>query len=316
MKHFSAFIFILLIFSCSNPDEDIRIDDQPIVEEPEQPNPVKPVKLPKTIEYRYTNLLDSIFYQSDNHYTYDHLNRITKIVINSAVNEKKSIDYEYNIIYKDTISLAKGFEIKTYDYKTLQTKNEFIELEYIENPNDFRDTVYYNYVNGLAEINDNIFDKNINQVIEGSLHENIFYPQNCGSNLFANIKRSHIQVNQNGYYHVEYVDFTGWVQKGRKFGIHSESVKKSAFLDAKFDYTFWTFFLQDQFFQYETGFVPKWIISYEFIQENLRTISFSPDDELSTYIDNKYPTYRKYSGKYWEQVDDLKSNYEYGVTYY
>src|SRR5690606_35052917 len=137
--------------------------------------------------------------------------------------------------------LAKGFEIKTYDYKTLQTKNEFIELEYIENPNDFRDTVYYNYVNGLAEINDNIFDKNINQVIEGSLHENIFYRRNCGYSLLANIERSHIRLKQNGYYHVEYVDFAGWEQKGRKFAIHSESLKKSALSDAKFHYTFWTF---------------------------------------------------------------------------
>ena len=106
MKHFYSVLLTFLIFSCANPDEYIKIDDQPIVEDPEQLNTTKPVKLPKKIEYNYTNLLDSILYKSDNYYTYDHLNRIIKIVINSTVNDKKEIDYEYNIIYIDTLSLA------------------------------------------------------------------------------------------------------------------------------------------------------------------------------------------------------------------
>ena len=315
MKHIYFCIFSILIFSCSNPDEDIRTDDQPIVEEPENPAPIKNVKLPKRIEYANINFLDAIFYRSNNTYTYDSLNRITNIVINSSVNDVKTFDYEYHIIYKDTTALAKGFEIKTLDYETSQVQSKFVKLEYIDNPDNQNDTVYYNYVNGLAEINDNIFNKNTNQVIERGFYKDIFYPYNCGSNLFTDIEKSYIQVNQNGYYHVEYVDFANYVQKGIKFGIHTQSVKKSAFLDAKFDYTFWTFFLKDQLFQYETGFVPIWVASYEFIQGNIRTNSFSPENELSTYVDDKYPTYKKYSGKYWEQKNDLLSYYEYSVTY-
>lgn len=315
MKHLYTLLLIFLIFSCSNPDEDIKIDDQPIVEEPENPTPIKNVKLPKNIQYKQFNYLDSIFYTSDNYYTYDNLNRIIKVVINSTVNNKKEIDYEYNITYIDTLSLAKGFELKSYNHDTSETKSEFVELKYFDSLDDYRDTVYYSYVNSLAEITDDIFNKNTNNVISGSLFENNFYPQNCGSNLFDDVKRSHIQVSKNGYYDIEYVDFSDWVKKGRKFGIHGNPEKKSAFLDAKFDYTFWTFFLKDQFFQYETGRVPTWVISYEFIHENLRRISFGSEDNLSKYIDNKYTTYRKYSGKYWEQKDNVPSFYEYTVTY-
>jgi len=115
---------------------------------------------------------------------------------------------------------------------------------------------------------------------------------------------------------VEYTDFGNWVQKGIKIGLPlTNDSKSSAFLDAKFDYVFWTFFLKDQIFQYETGKPLTSLTSYDFIDENLRTIIYKPDEQKNTYLDIKYPTFKKYNGKYWEQKNDLLSSYEYSVTY-
>lgn len=325
MKHFYPFLLIFLMFSCSNPDEDIKIDDQPIVEEPENPTPIKKVRLPKSIEYKQFNYLDSIFYTSNNHYVYDSLNRITSIVINSSINNQNAFDYQYNIIYQDTTSVAKGFEIQTFNHSEALTKNEFVKLKYIEKSNPSENSyVYYQYVNNINELKDNNFTTNNNQRIPFTKVKYQNLPTGCGTFYseysFGPLNYS---TDSRSIFELEFIESgnMNYLRKGRRLLLNNLSGPdptsfRAPFTDVKFDYTFWIFFLKEQLFHYEINsnfkFFQVWSQDYEL---GSRTITFKPDEELSTYIDAKYPTYKKYSGKYWEQKNDLLSYYEYSVTY-
>src|SRR5690606_22812505 len=109
MKKTLLFFCSLIILSCSpdNSDNDIN-NEQPSTQEPENPEtpeePVEPetptdLKLPQEINFRFNDLDINRDYTSQNLYTYDELNRITEIEINSKVN---GIDFEkhnYRIVY-------------------------------------------------------------------------------------------------------------------------------------------------------------------------------------------------------------------------
>lgn len=326
MKYLYTFLLIFLIFSCSSTDEEIKIDDQPIVEEPENPAPIKKVKLPKSIEYKQFNYLDSIFYTSNNHYTYDSLNRITTIVIKSSINNQNVFDYQYNIIYQDTTSIAKGFEIQTFNHSESLTKNEFVKLKYIEATNSSENNfVYYQYVNNLSELKDNNFIADNNQRIPfaNGKHQKKL-PTGCGTFYseydFGPLNYS---TDSRSIFELEFIESgnMNYLRKGRRLMLNNFSgpdptAFRAPFTDVKFDYTFWIFFLKEQLFHYEINsnfkFFQVWNQDHDL---GNRTITFKPEDNLSKYIDNKYPTYKKYSGKYWEQKDNVLSFYEYNVTY-
>ena len=92
----------------------------------------------------------------------------------------------------------------------------------------------------------------------------------------------------------------------------------SPFVNVRFDRVFWTFFLTDQIFQYETGFESRNVTLYDHPEfgENLRMIIMKHNQGTSTYIDGTYPTFKSYNGKYMGQDSDVESSYEYSVSYY
>ena len=188
---------LTMMLSCSSTDE--LNDNSPVVLDDDQIiQPIVPtVKLPKEINYIFSNNFDNEIYKSDNFYTYDSLNRITKITIKSFFNNEVNIDYDYKIIYNDTTSFAKGFIISIQDYQNNLQTNKFVKLKYVVNPNSSNspDNAYYNYVNNEAEINSNEFVIDEGKKVTGKFDvvKNIFFPNNCGSNLLENpINKSEI----------------------------------------------------------------------------------------------------------------------------
>lgn len=322
-KIYLLFLLVPLFISCSDTDDVIDQHPEPEQPEPEQPVPSKKVKLPKSIQYKFTNYLDYEFYTSENLYEYDSLNRITHININTSLNNVKAVDYEYSLVYRDTTNMAKGFEIRSFDHRNSQESYQYVKLNYttVKDTNSYKqDFAYFQYVYSKAELNDDNFTFIDSQKISGSFAGKNFYPYDCGRALFPYVARSYVHVGEKGYSHIEYVDSKSFVLRGRIIPLipSSEDKGKTPFCDANFDFVFWTFFLHEQYFQYETGsIVPSSVTVYDksYDEKVLRTITFSNLSESNIYSD-KYPLYKMYSGKYWEQTNDVKSTYEYNVTYY
>lgn len=334
MKHKYFFLgLLLIIFSCSsNNDETIDVSSQLLEDEPNNPSgPAAAVgKLPKEINYKFSNNFDNEIYKSDNHYTYDNLNRVTEISIKSFMNEEPLADYDYKIIYDGTTSFAKGFSISEHNYQQNSQNTKYVKLKYTIHPEiNIDDYAYYSYVNNEGEINNNEFVENDGFKIEGSFSPNInfFMPKNCGPNLFEGIKMSYCHQYGKSIQEMGYISDDNANIRMRRFlpDMANLNVSSSAFTDVKFDPIFWFFFLKEQIFHYETGYGCKDVQLQEGVGVGddwyFRTIEFKNDIQVTTYIDNTYPTYKMYRGKYWEQeyetpINDEENTYEYSVTYY
>lgn len=331
MKHKYFFLgLLLIIFSCSsNNDETIDVSSQLLEDEPNNPSGPAVGKLPKEINYKFSNNFDNEIYRSENFYTYDNLNRVTEISIKSFMNEEPLADYDYKIIYDGTTSFAKGFSISEHNYQQNSQNTKYVKLKYTIHPEiNIDDYAYYSYVNNESEINNNNFTEDDNKKIRGHFVEtkNEFFPDDCGSNLYGPpIEFSDISYYNYCYSDVYYIGYGTSSYRTRRFisyfGYDAPSL--SPFKDVKFDRVFWTFFLQEQIFQYEIGFECKLTILQDYLESKdvYRTIQFKHDKDATTYLNTIYPTYKIYRGKYWEQeyetpINNEENTYEYNVTYY
>lgn len=337
MKKTLLFFCSLIILSCSpdNSDNDIN-NELPSTQEPENPeNPETPetpetptdLKLPQEINFRFNDLDINRDYTSQNLYTYDELNRITEIEINSKVN---GIDFEkhnYRIVYNLDTNLAKGFEVIKYSYQDGTTSTKYLKLKYPESngnssSNNF---TYYNYVSSYSEINDNNFDVSEDRKI--SMLSN-FIPYNCGPNLLPGVSGSNVIGNGTNYFGHLYYGFDTYIpQQDQFFTNEIQSMDpgnltpyKGLFVNAKFDYIFWIFFLEYQFFQNE---IMEDISRFVYINTKLNYydgsygLQFKNEEESNIYLNNTYPVYKKYTARQFFSNDPNRQiNYfEYHVTY-
>ena len=327
MKKLLLIFSSLLILSCSPEglDNDIN-DEQPQTQEPQTPGNQSNFKLPLEINYRFNDLDINRDYTSQNLYTYDELNRITEIEINSKINGINFEKHNYRIVYKLDTSLAKGFEILKYSYQDGTTSSKYLKLKYPENydSSSANNFTYYNYVNSYSEINDNNFVLSDDHKI---LMQNMYMPVDCGPNLLLGVHSSSVYGNTKYTGHI-YRGFDAYIpQQDQFFTNEIQSIDpgsltphKGAFVNAKFDYIFWIFFLEYQFFQNE---IDEDISRFVYINTKLNYyegtygLPFNNEKDNNIYLNNTYPLYKKYTAKQFYSNDpNRQTNYfEYHVTY-
>lgn len=327
MKKLLLIFSSLLILSCSPEglDNDIN-DEQPQTQEPQTPGNQSNFKLPLEINYRFNDLDINRDYTSQNLYTYDELNRITEIEINSKINGINFEKHNYKIVYNLDTNLAKGFEVLKYSYETGATTSQHLKLKYPESYQYELGThyAYYNFVNNYNEIIDDNFI--INESNKISLKEN-FSPSNCGPNLLPGINQSTVYGTETYIGHT-LMGFDGQVIQQYPFmGIEIQSIDiqnlnphKAAFVHAKFDYIFWLFFLEHQFFQYEITEDVYYFLYFDHklnYYEGSYALPFRNETQSNIYLNDIYPIYKKFTAKQFYSNDpNRQTNYfEYNVTY-
>src|SRR5690606_11816043 len=145
-------------------------------------------------------------------------------------------------------------------------------------------------------------------------------------NLIPGVKRSIESSSQNYIGHV----LLGFESSFDQDLIFTNEIKsmdpghlnpyKAAFVNAKFDYIFWIFFLEFQFFQNE---ITEDIYLFYYFNRKLNYydgsygLQFKNEEESNIYLNNTYPIYKKYTARQFFSNDPNRQiNYfEYHVTY-
>lgn len=302
MKKTILFFFSLLFLNCTNDSisepENTTTPENPVTEEPETSTETR---LPIEINYRFNDLDYNKDYTSENLYTYDDTNRITEIEINSKMNNSNLMKFNYKIIYNGETNLAKGFEIKKYNYETGGASTQYVKLKYPESyTEDIINYAYYDFVNSYNELSNDNFTEVESQKIR--IRED-FKPSSVDENSFSEFKNI-------TFYYVSEVPHAILFSRGiynfqKSYEARFQDFLEAnpyvaAFYDAKFDYIFWFLFLEDQNFQFEIKSDIKLLVKSDkapWDSELHYQFGFRNDETMNTYIDNKYPTYKKYTAK-------------------